>query len=104
MKKDLVRFSRELEQLGIGELVINSIDNDGVMKGYDLKLADIIREAVNVPVTLLGGAGHADDIIGLVERFRIIGAAAGSLFVFKGKYKAVLINYLSDKDKMRVRN
>ena len=102
IKKDLIPFVQELEQLGIGELVINSIDNDGMMKGYDLKLADSIRESVSLPVTFLGGAGSADDIVGLVNRFHIIGAAAGSLFVFKGIYKAVLISYLSDSDKIRV--
>lgn len=102
VKKDLIQFVKELEQLGIGELVINSIDNDGMMKGYDIKLTDKIRESVSLPVTFLGGAGCADDITSLVDRFKIIGAAAGSLFVFKGVYKAVLISYLSEADKIRV--
>lgn len=103
IKRDLVSFAQELEALGIGELVINSIDNDGMMKGYDLKLADKIREAVSLPVTFLGGAGTASDIVGLVDRFKVIGAAAGSLFVFKGVYKAVLINYLSKDDMDKVK-
>lgn len=86
-------FAIEMEQLGVGELVINSIDNDGVMKGYDIKLISQIRDAVNVPITVLGGAGSLKDLKELIEKFGIIGAAAGSLFVFKGVYKAVLINY-----------
>lgn len=88
-----IEFSRRLQYLGVGEIVINSIDRDGQMKGYDLDLAARVREVVTVPMTILGGAGSLKDIGSLVSRFGIIGAAAGSLFVFKGTYKAVLINY-----------
>ena len=63
------------------------------MQGYDLNLVERVRQAVSVPLTVLGGAGSLDDIRGLVQRYAVIGAAAGSLFVFKGKYRAVLINY-----------
>jgi len=86
-------FAIEIEKLGVGEIVINSIDNDGVMEGYDMKIIQSIREAVSVPITALGGAGNLSDIKNLINKFGIMGAAAGSLFVFKGVYKAVLINY-----------
>lgn len=86
-------FAIEMENRGVGEIVINSIDNDGHMKGYDVKLITQIRESVNVPITALGGAGDLNDIKQLIDQFGIIGAAAGSIFVFKGIYKAVLINY-----------
>lgn len=86
-------FSQELERMGVGEIVVNSIDNDGVMKGFDLKLIQSVRDAINVPMTVLGGAGNLSDIKDIISRFGIIGVAAGSLFVFKGVYKAVLINY-----------
>ncbi len=86
-------FAKEMERLGVGEIVVNSIDHDGVMKGYDMKLIESIRESVNVPMTVLGGAGSLSDIKQIVDRFGVIGVAAGSLFVFKGIYKAVLINY-----------
>ena len=86
-------FAIDLERSGAGEIVINSIDNDGMMKGYDHKLIATIREAVNIPITALGGAGTLADIKELVDQFGIIGAAAGSMFVFKGVYRAVLINY-----------
>ena len=86
-------FALQIEKLGVGEIVINSIDNDGLMKGYDLKLIESIREAVNVPMTVLGGAGMLSHMKEVIEKFGIIGVAAGSLFVFKGVYKAVLINY-----------
>jgi cyclase len=88
-----IEFAREAERLGAGEIVINSIDNDGVMKGYDVDLADKVRAVTNVPLTILGGAGSLDDVAALISRFGVIGASAGSLFVFKGPYRAVLISY-----------
>lgn len=94
VKKNLFEFIAELENIGIGELVINSIDNDGVMKGYDLALIKKVRGCVNLPLTVLGGGGSVDDILNLINEYKIIGASAGSLFVFKGVYKAVLISYL----------
>lgn len=97
VKKDLFEFMAELEAIGIGELIINSIDNDGVMKGYDLTLARKVRKFVSVPLTILGGAGSSDDILKLIADYKVIGASAGSLFVFKGVYKAVLINYLPEQ-------
>ncbi|MCC7109254.1 MAG: imidazole glycerol phosphate synthase subunit HisF [Deltaproteobacteria bacterium] len=92
-RRTAVEWAREAEQRGAGEIVLNSIDNDGVMKGYDLALAREVRAAVNVPVTLLGGAGSLDDLRALFGACGVVGAAAGSLFVFKGAYRAVLINY-----------
>jgi cyclase len=88
------------EQFGIGEIVVNSIDNDGRMTGYDVHLAEKMREAVDVPMTVLGGAGNIQDIRGLIDRFKVVGAAAGSLFVFKGKYRAVLISYPNVADRI----
>jgi cyclase len=92
-------FARKVESLGAGEVVINSIDNDGVMKGYDVALVRSIRDAITLPITVLGGAGSMKDIGDLIRTFGIVGAAAGSLFVFKGIYRAVLINYPSRSEK-----
>lgn len=86
-------FIPVLNQIGIGELVINSIEDDGKMTGYDFKLFDLVREMTDIPMTILGGAGSLDNIKEAIIRYKTIGAAAGSLFVFKGKYRAVLINY-----------
>jgi cyclase len=80
-------------EAGAGEVVVNSIDNDGKMRGYDLDLAEKARRAVPVPLTILGGAGSLADIGRLLSVCGIVGAAAGSLFVFKGAYRAVLISY-----------
>lgn len=87
------KYLDDLNATGVGEIVINSIDQDGTMKGYDLDLTNVVRELTDVPITVLGGAGSLRDIQGLIEEHKVIGAAAGSLFVFKGKYRAVLINY-----------
>ena len=94
-----VEFAKKVETLGAGEVVVNSIDQDGTMKGYDLNLVKVIRESITLPLTVLGGAGSLDDVAELIRAHGIIGASAGSLFVFKGKYKAVLINYPSRTDK-----
>lgn len=83
----------EVEKLGVGEIVVNSIDNDGCMQGYDIPMARQIREVISVPMTVLGGAGSLKHIGELLANFGVIGAAAGSMFVFKGIYRAVLINY-----------
>jgi imidazole glycerol-phosphate synthase subunit HisF len=91
--RSVLDAARELEQRGAGEIVINSIDADGCMKGYDLTLAQSVRAAVRIPLTILGGAGSLADLRRLIEACGVIGAAAGSLFVFKGTYRAVLINY-----------
>lgn len=96
---DPVEFARKAEELGAGEIVVNSVDYDGMMEGYDMELAAKVRNATTLPMTILGGAGSLNDIKSLVSTFGIIGAAAGSLFVFKGKYRAVLINYPTKTEK-----
>lgn len=102
IKEKLEDILISLEKIGVGELLINSIDNDGLMKGYDLDLAEKVRDTTSVPLTILGGAGNPDHILQLIEKFKIIGASAGSLFVFKGVYKAVLISYLSDAIRSKI--
>ena len=97
-------FASQMEKLGAGEIVVNSIDQDGMMKGYDLSLVDRIRKSITLPLTVLGGAGALNDIGNLISKYGIIGAAAGSLFVFKGVYKAVLINYPNWDEKDRLIN
>lgn len=97
--KDPVALAMQMESLGAGEIVINSIDHDGVMSGYDLALVEKIRESINVPLTVLGGAGSLQDIGQLINKYGVIGCAAGSLFVFKGVFRAVLINYPNRAEK-----
>jgi imidazole glycerol-phosphate synthase subunit HisF len=98
---DPVNFAIEMQKLGAGEIVINSIDHDGVMNGFDMNLINKIREVVSIPITVMGGAGTMEDIGSVINQHGIIGVAAGSLFVFKGKYRAVLINYPTAIEKAR---
>src|SRR6185312_4292144 len=92
-------FIRKLNQVGVGEIVINSIEHDGKMNGYDTQLIDLARQATDIPLTVLGGAGSYEDIKSIISRYKPIGVSAGSLFVFKGKYKAVLISYPNKQEK-----
>jgi cyclase len=92
-------MAKRMEGLGAGEIVVNDVDRDGTMTGYDVQLAQQIRDTTTLPLTVLGGAGSLKDIGQLIRTFGIIGAAAGSLFVFKGPYRAVLINYPSRDEK-----
>jgi cyclase len=86
-------FIKKAEDLGAGEILINSIDKDGTMEGYDLALARITRETVSIPISILGGAGSMKDIEDLINEVGLVGACAGSIFVFNGPFKAVLISY-----------
>lgn len=97
-----IKFVEEAQRLGAGEIIINSIDQDGVMKGYDMNLIDSIRKKTSLPLTVLGGAGSLEDIKEVINKHGVIGVAAGSLFVFKGVYKAVLINYPTKEEKEKL--
>jgi imidazole glycerol-phosphate synthase subunit HisF len=98
-KRDPFAFAAEMAALGAGEIVLNSIDNDGQMQGYDLEAAVALRAAVNIPITVLGGAGSLADMKTLFDQCGVVGASAGSFFVFKGPYRAVLITYPSAQHK-----
>lgn len=98
-KLDPVMLAKELQDAGAGEIVVNSVDRDGLMQGYDLEMAAQFKQALSVPVTFLGGAGSLDHLGELISKLGVVGAAAGSLFVFKGKYRAVLINYPTPEQK-----
>jgi cyclase len=97
--RTMLEVAAEAEKLGAGEIVVNAIERDGQMKGYDLELARQINAASKVPVTILGGAGSLAHIEELIRSFGVIGIAAGSLFVFKGVYRAVLVNYPTIKER-----
>jgi len=101
-KIDPIEMAQELVSRGVGEIVINSIDQDGVMKGYDHTIIEKIRAVISTPMTVLGGAGSLVDIGQLIQKHKILGISAGSLFVFKGVYKAVLINYPKPEEKERL--
>ena len=83
---------------GAGEILLTSIDRDGTFQGYDLDLVRRVTTAINVPVIACGGAGKASDLINVIRRANAAAAAAGSLFVFHGPHRAVLINTPSHEE------
>ncbi|MEN6327033.1 MAG: AglZ/HisF2 family acetamidino modification protein [Syntrophomonas sp.] len=97
-KLDPVKWAIIMQELGAGELMINSIELDGSMKGYDIELMQRVSSAVSIPVIACGGAGSINDFTQVVLNGGASAVAAGSLFVFKGKHRAVLINYPNRKD------
>lgn len=96
---DPVTFARLMKEMGVGEILVNSIDCDGMMGGYDIGLISSITAAVDVPVIALGGAGSNSDIVSVFREGGAQAAAAGSMFVYFGKKRAVLINY-PDRDEI----
>jgi cyclase len=92
---DPVAFAVEMERQGAGELLLNSVDRDGSMTGYDLELVKQVSTAVSIPVIACGGAGSINDLGSAITFGGASAAAAGSLFVFHGPHRAVLITYPS---------
>ncbi len=92
-KLDPVTFAARMQEIGAGELVVNSIDRDGTMQGYDIELIRSVTSAVSIPVIACGGAGKVEDFGEAVRSGGASAVAAGSLFVFQGKHRAVLISY-----------
>lgn len=89
---DPVAYAVELQRLGAGEILLSAVDRDGVMQGYDTELVERVAKAVDIPIVALGGAGSVEDLRAALSK-GAAGAAAGSLFVFHGPHKAVLISF-----------
>ena len=90
---DPVTHALNMQSLGAGEILINSIDRDGTMTGYDIPLIRSISSTVKIPVIALGGAAKEDDFCQALHQGGASAAAAGSMFVYYGKKRAILINY-----------
>lgn len=97
-KLDPVEFALKMEEMGAGEIFLNSIDNDGKMKGYDIEIIKNVSESVSIPVIASGGAGKIEDFTEAVQKGRASAVAAGSLFVFIGPHRAVLINFPTSEE------
>lgn len=93
-----VQWARQAQEAGAGEILLNSIDQDGTMKGYDLALIRQVADAVSIPVVACGGAGSVKDLVAAVRQAGASAASAGSLFVFQGKHRAVLISFPSGQE------
>jgi imidazole glycerol-phosphate synthase subunit HisF len=97
-KFDLEDHIRNLVGSGAGEILLNSVDRDGLMAGYDLELIRTVTRMVNVPVVACGGAGTVEHLLQGIRDGGASAVAAGSMFVFHGKHRAVLISYLKPSD------
>ena len=95
---DIQNYVKYVQELGVGEILINSIDADGTMKGYDNNLVSLVANIVDIPVIACGGAGNIEEMVKVVKESGAHAAAAGSLFVFHSKTKGVLINYPSNDE------
>ena len=91
-----------IPKIEFGELILNSIDFDGEMKGYNIPLIEKVYKNINMPLTVLGGAGKIENIKEIFEKYKFVSCAAGSLFIYKGKFKAVLINYPDLKTRLKI--
>lgn len=93
-------FARLMEEKGAGEIIVQSIERDGTMEGYDVDLVKSISTAVSVPVIALGGAGKNDDLLAAYQDGYADAVAAGSLFVYQSIKRGVLLNY-PEKDELK---
>ncbi|NLW77591.1 MAG: imidazole glycerol phosphate synthase subunit HisF [Methanomicrobiales archaeon] len=90
-------YAKQMEEEGAGEILVNSIDQDGEMRGYEIDLIKRVTNAVSIPVIACGGAGCLTHMYDTYVKGNVAALAAGSLFVYHGKFRAVLINYPSRK-------
>ena len=97
-KLDPITYAKQMQDLGVGELIVNSIDREGTGKGYDINLLEMVSNEVEIPVIGLGGAGCMQDLVDAKNQTAVSGLAAGNLFIFYGKHKAVLITYPKYKE------
>jgi imidazole glycerol-phosphate synthase subunit HisF len=98
-----IDFAKKMEDEGAGEIIIQSIEKDGTMEGYDVELIKMISQSVSIPVIALGGAGSLKDLEEAHKEGFASGLAAGSLFVYQGKKRGVLINYPNKNDLQFIR-
>jgi imidazole glycerol-phosphate synthase subunit HisF len=98
-KRDVIDAIQQIQNLGVGEIILNFVDLDGTMKGYDIETVEHLKSYVTVPLSIMGGAKSLENIGDMAKKCGLVGASAGSLFVFKGKYRAVLINYPTRQQK-----
>ena len=91
-------WAKHVAGLGVGEIIINSVDHDGTMQGYDIPLLRRVADAVKVPVIASGGAGKVQDFAAAIKDGHASACAAGAMFVFQGRHRAVLINVPSPKE------
>lgn len=97
-KLDPITYAQKMQDCGVGELILCSIDREGTNEGYDLKLLEIVSNAVDIPVIGFGGASSLLNMLEAKNKSSVSGLAAGNLFVYYGKHKAVLLTYPTDDE------
>lgn len=88
-----LELAKMMQRLGVGEIILQAIDNDGMMNGYDIETIKEVSQGVSIPVIACGGASSIQNLREALSLGGASAVAAGSLFVYYGKKKAVLINY-----------
>jgi imidazole glycerol-phosphate synthase subunit HisF len=101
-KLSVTDYAKKMENLGVGEIILQSIDRDGVMNGYDLETIQFIDKNVSIPITALGGAGSYNDFKALSKVRKVSGIASGSCFIYSSKLRGVLINYPSEHERSEI--
>lgn len=96
-RKDPVNYAKEMETRGAGEIFVNFVDRDGTMSGYDIEYVKKLTSSLATPVIACGGAGKVSDLLQVIKEGGVSAAAAGSIFVFQGPYRAVLITFPSEE-------
>ena len=91
-----------IQENGVGEIIFNSIDRDGTMIGYDLGIINLVKNSLKVPTIIVGGCSNFENIKELFKLYPNIASGCSSLFIYKGKFKAVLINYPSEDKKNKL--
>lgn len=99
LKQSVADYARILERAGAGEILLNNVDRDGMMAGYDIDLLRLVSGAVKIPVVAAGGAGTVEHLSQALNDGGAAAVAAGAMFVFRGKHRAVLIGYLTEAQK-----
>lgn len=95
---ELLAHAQNVVEAGAGEIIIQSIDKEGTMSGFDITLTRNVADSVDVPIVALGGASCLKDLKKVIRDGGASAAAAGSIFVFKSKERGVLINYPSKSE------
>ena len=101
---DPISFAQNMERLGAGEILLNSIDQDGTWEGYDFELIKQVTNAVNIPVIVCGGAGKVEHFQKAIHQGGASAVAAGSMFLYRSKGQGVLINYPTSDELQNILN
>ena len=104
IKKKCSEYISMIQDNGVGEIIFNSVDRDGTMKGYDLGIINLLKKDIKVPSIIVGGCSNYEDIRELFKHHPTTASGCSSLFIYKGKFKAVLINYPTEEQKNNLMN